>query len=188
MPEVSVVIAAHNAGPTIDAALTSVAMQTRRDAGVLVVDDGSTDDTVARASSYGPAVVCCRQAHAGLTHAWNTALQGAQGDLLVLLEPTDLLLPRALDRIVRYFRTWPETALLLGDTVAAHSPSARLLDVADRVPLEAAAAPAAAGFSGIGSPLRLSALAIRGVGGFAPRAGGVGAATFGRCPAGLKAG
>lgn len=161
MPEVSVVIAAHNAGPTLDAALASVATQTLGAVGVLVVDDGSTDDTVARAAAYGPDVVCCRQAHAGLTSAWNTALQCAQGDVVVLLEPTDLLLPRALDRIVRYFRTWPETGLLLGDTVAAHSPSARLLDLADRVPLESANAPAAAGFSGIGSPLRLSALAVR---------------------------
>ncbi len=161
MPEVSVVIATHNAGQTIDAALASVTTQTWRDFSVLVVDDGSTDDTVERASVHGPGVVCCRQTHAGLTQAWNTALQCANDDLLVLLEPTDLLLPRALDRIVRYFRTWPETALLLGDTVAAHSPSARLLDVADRVPLEAATAPAAAGFSGVGSPLRVSSLAIR---------------------------
>ena len=161
MPEVSVVIAAHNAGPTIDAALESVEAQTWRDVQVLVVDDGSTDDTGARASSYGPDVVCCRQARAGLTHAWNTALQCEQGDTFVLLEPTDLLLPRALDRIVRYFRTWPETALVIGDTVAAQSPSARLMDVADRVPLEAATAPAAAGLSGIGAPLRLSGLAVR---------------------------
>ncbi|MEQ1729609.1 MAG: glycosyltransferase, partial [Vicinamibacterales bacterium] len=157
----SVVIAAHNAGRTIDAALASVASQTLRGVGALVVDDGSTDDTVACASVPGQDVICCRQAHAGLTPAWNTGLQCAQGDILVLLEPTDVLLPRALDRIVRYFRTWPETALVLGDTVAAHSPSARLLDLADRVPLESAAAPAAAGFRGIGSPLRLSALAIR---------------------------
>ncbi len=161
MPEVSVVIAAYNAGRTIDAALGSVATQTLHGVGVLVVDDGSTDDTAARATASGPNVVCRRQAHAGLTHAWDTARQSAQGDLLVLLEPTDVLLPRALDRIVRYFRSWPETALVLGDTIAAHSPSARLLDVADRLPLEAVNAPAAAGFSGIAAPLRLSGIAIR---------------------------
>lgn len=161
MPEVSVVIAAHNAGRTIDVALASLAAQTLRGAGVLVVDDGSTDDTAARAAASGPDVVCCRQAHAGLTHAWNTGLERAQGDLLVLLEPTDVLLPRALDRLVRYVRTWPETALVLGDTIGAHSPSARLLDIADRLPMESATAPAAAGFSGIASPLHLSSVAVR---------------------------
>src|SRR5207248_1255892 len=65
MPEVSVVIPAYNAGRTISAALASVFAQTYRDFEVIVVDDGSTDDTAQRLAEWSGRIVNIRQPNGG---------------------------------------------------------------------------------------------------------------------------
>src|SRR3982751_5433254 len=109
MPEVSVIIAAHHAGPTIDAARQSVFAQTFRDYEVIIVDDGSTDDTAARCEQFGAQVRYHRQPLSGLPHAWNAGVRLARGRLLTLLDPAHLWMPRKLDRQVRYFAAHPTT-------------------------------------------------------------------------------
>ena len=75
MPHVTVIIPAYNAGRTITAALESVFDQTYRDFNVIVVDDGSTDDTAARADAAGADSVF-RQAHQGKGAALQAAYPG----------------------------------------------------------------------------------------------------------------
>ena len=70
-PEVSVVIPAFNASRTISAALDSVFAQTYKNFEVIVVDDGSTDDTARRVAEFGGRVEYVRQANGGPARARN---------------------------------------------------------------------------------------------------------------------
>jgi glycosyltransferase involved in cell wall biosynthesis len=136
MPEVTVIIAAHDAGRTIDAALQSVFAQTFHDYEVIVVDDGSTDDTAVRCQEFGGRVRYYRQPLSGLAHAWNAGVRLAGGRLLMLLDPAHLWMPRKLDRQVRYFAAHPNTGLLHGDAINSASPVAALLESRDTVPVD----------------------------------------------------
>ena len=111
-PRVSVIMPAFNAGRTIDAALQSVFTQTYRDVEVIVVDDGSTDDTPDRVAAWGERVVLLRQANAGPAAARNRAIRHARGQLLAFLDADDLWLPTKLARQVAYYDRFPETGLL----------------------------------------------------------------------------
>ena len=121
-PRVSVIMPAFNAGRTIDAALQSVFAQTFRDLEVVVVDDGSTDDTAERASGWGDRVVLLHQANAGPAAARNRAIRHARGELLAFLDADDLWLPTKLARQVAYFDRFPQTGLLHTDAHVSSAP------------------------------------------------------------------
>jgi len=92
---VSVVVPAYNAARFIDEALASVHAQTRRPAEIIVVDDGSTDDTAARARANGAVVVS--QRNQGLSGARNTGIRHASQPWVALLDADDLWEPRKLE-------------------------------------------------------------------------------------------
>ena len=135
MPEVSVVIAARNAGRTIDAALASVFAQTVRDLEVIVVDDGSTDDTTARVDAFGSRVIRLRQTAGGLGAALRAALPLSRGRIVMLLDPADLWLPRKVERQLTYFERFPGTGLLHGTAIPSGTPATALLESSDAAPL-----------------------------------------------------
>lgn len=95
--QISVVIPAYNAARTIGETLDSIASQTRLPDEVIVVDDGSSDETasVARTHHFGPRVIM--QANAGAATAINTGISKANGDLIAFLDADDLWLPGKLD-------------------------------------------------------------------------------------------
>lgn len=98
---VSVVIPAYNASATLDATLLSVRGQTHRDLEILVVDDGSTDDTAAIVERHAAAdarVVLHRQANAGVAAARNRGWQAARSDLIAFVDADDLWTPGKLAR------------------------------------------------------------------------------------------
>ena len=86
-PEVSVIIPAHQAGKTIDRCLQSLARQTvaRETYEVLVVDDGSTDETRARVAAYS-GVRLFTQGHAGPAAARNLGVQHARGAIVLFTD------------------------------------------------------------------------------------------------------
>ena len=92
-PTVSVLIPCHNAAPYISAALDSVLTQTWRPLEVIVVDDGSTDDSPAVLERYASrGVWVIRQASAsGAAAARNRALGAASGQLILFLDADDLI-------------------------------------------------------------------------------------------------
>lgn len=89
-PTVSVVIPCYNASPFLRETLDSVLAQTYPAAEVLVIDDGSTDDSAAIAESYGPPVRVIRQENQGESVARNRGIDEAAGDWVAFLDADDL--------------------------------------------------------------------------------------------------
>jgi glycosyltransferase involved in cell wall biosynthesis len=96
---VSVLIPVFNGQDYIADALTSVTTQSFSDFEVIVVDDGSTDDTAAVIAEFGhPSVRYVRQDRAGAAAARNRAADLAAGRILAFLDADDLWLPAKLER------------------------------------------------------------------------------------------
>ncbi len=91
---VSVVIPAFNEAGRIGPAIESVLAQTQPAYEIIVIDDGSTDETATVATSYGVRVI--RQSNAGISAARNRAFAEASGDWLALLDADDIWLPDRL--------------------------------------------------------------------------------------------
>lgn len=101
---VSVIVAAYNAAPHIEATLASALSQTWRRLEIIVVDDGSTDDTaalVARAAETDPRVRLLRQRNRGVAAARNRALRYSRGEYIAPLDADDLWAPTKLERQIR---------------------------------------------------------------------------------------
>lgn len=104
-PRVSVVIPAHNAAGTLLATVESVLRQTHSDLEVLVVDDGSSDQTYSLAKSLDdPRVQTIKQDNRGAPAARNTGVRAASGDYIAFLDADDLWVPNKLDRQLGFMR------------------------------------------------------------------------------------
>src|SRR5262249_507414 len=93
---ISVVVPSFNAGRWIAASLDSVLAQTLPPGEVVVVDDGSTDDTPQVLASFGDRVRVVRAAHAGLAAARNLGLALASGDWVAFQDADDVARPDRL--------------------------------------------------------------------------------------------
>jgi glycosyltransferase involved in cell wall biosynthesis len=101
---VSVIIPTYNRARFVSEAIDTALAQTLPPQEVIVVDDGSTDDTPQRVAAYAdPRVVYVRQANAGPATARNTGIARAKGDLLALLDSDDRWLPQKLEWQVPLF-------------------------------------------------------------------------------------
>jgi glycosyltransferase involved in cell wall biosynthesis len=113
LPTVSVIIPCFNQGGFLAEALDSVRSQTLPATQIILVDDGSTDDTAAVARRY-PGVKYVRQPNRGLAAARNAGLARSSGDFIVFLDADDRLKPEALDVGRRELLAHPECALVWG--------------------------------------------------------------------------
>jgi len=102
-PFVSVIMPAHQAASTIGAATASVVWQTYRPLELIVVDDGSTDETAAIAEAHGEPVRVLRQAHGGVAAARNAGIAAARGELITLCDADDLLFESHVQALVETF-------------------------------------------------------------------------------------
>ena len=93
---ISVVIPAYNADKTIVRAIDSVLAQTRRADEVIVVDDGSTDETARRIKRYGSQVRCIYQENAGPSVARNKGIEAANSEWIAFLDADDEWLPEKI--------------------------------------------------------------------------------------------
>jgi len=100
---VSVIIPCYNGGPFLRDAIESALEQTRPPEQVIVVDDGSTDDSASVASSFAE-VLLVRQPNHGLCFTRNRGLAEATGEFVVFHDADDRLLPEALEIGVRALR------------------------------------------------------------------------------------
>jgi glycosyltransferase involved in cell wall biosynthesis len=90
-PSVTVVIPAYNAGHFITTAIRSALGQTFRNLEIVVVDDGSTDNTLARIRSFGDPVRAVSVPHGGVPRARNHGMRAAAGRFIVFLDADDVL-------------------------------------------------------------------------------------------------
>ena len=93
MPQVSVVIPTYNQARFVAATVESALAQTYPNVEIIVVDDGSTDDTQAVLSAYRGTVHCIYQQNKGLAGARNTGFLASRGDYLLFLDSDDLMHP-----------------------------------------------------------------------------------------------
>jgi GT2 family glycosyltransferase len=131
MTETTVAIPVFNAGRTIGAALQSVFAQTYRNYEVIVVDDGSTDDTASQVAEWGDRVTYVYQPNRGRAGARNEALRHARGRFIAFLDADDVWLPRKLENQIAYFVRFPETGLLHTAALMSDAPTRTALETTD---------------------------------------------------------
>lgn len=118
-PTVSVIIPTYNRAALLIEALNSVLAQTLQDFEILIVDDGSTDDTQVRLVSYltDSRIRSIRQDNGGPAKARNRGIEESRGEFIALLDSDDLWLPEKLDKQVAFLRAHPEIGLVYTDVI-----------------------------------------------------------------------
>ncbi len=111
MPLVSVIIPTYNSARYVTTAIDSVLAQTVDDFEVLVVDDGSTDNTRELLSHRGQSVRYLYQNNAGVSAARNHGIAQSRGRYIAFLDADDIWLPHKLERQLTALDTAPATQL-----------------------------------------------------------------------------
>jgi glycosyltransferase involved in cell wall biosynthesis len=113
--EVSVIVPAFNAGATIDATLASVRRQTHAALDIVIVDDGSRDDTAARAAAHAAddrRIRIVRQDNAGVAAARNAGLAAARAEFVAPIDADDLWAPTKIAKQLARIAGRPEIGLV----------------------------------------------------------------------------
>lgn len=117
LPLVTVVIASYNHAPYIEQCILSVVQQTYPHIELLVVDDGSTDDSVARIEQlqreHGFELRV--QQNKGLTHTLNEAIARAKGSLIAPFGSDDIMVSERIAKQVAYMQDKPEVGICAGN-------------------------------------------------------------------------
>lgn len=117
MPRVSVIIPTYNCAGFICRAINSVLSQTYNDFEIIVVDDGSVDETREIISGLPCKITYHYQTNHGLSNARNTAVSLSNGEFIAYLDADDMWLSHKLQRQVEYMDAYPECGLLHSDVI-----------------------------------------------------------------------
>src|SRR5208337_1705827 len=112
MAKVSVVIPVYNGAATISCALASVFAQSYSDYEVVVLDDGSTDDTASVLAGYGDRIRVISQRNRGLSAARNAGVRASGGEYVAFLDDDDEWMPEKLARSAAVLDQDPNCALV----------------------------------------------------------------------------
>ena len=115
MSTVTVIIPTHNDGAYIEGALESVFSQTFQDFEIIVVNDGSTDDTEQRLAKLGDRIVYHYKKCSGPSACRNWAIRHASSPLIAFLDADDLWLPTKLEKQVRFALENPTFGIITTD-------------------------------------------------------------------------
>jgi glycosyltransferase involved in cell wall biosynthesis len=110
---VSCIVPVFNGERYVCEALASILAQTYRPLEIIVVDDGSTDDTPATVARFADRVVYVRQAHAGPAAARNRGLAASKGEFVAFLDADDLWHSEKLTRQMARFAAQPGLELCI---------------------------------------------------------------------------
>jgi len=114
-PTISVVIPNYNNAGTLARAIDSVLAQDHPAHEIIVVDDGSTDDSRRVAAAFGDRIRFVRQPNGGVSSARNHGVRIATGDWIAFLDADDVYLPGRLSAHARWIAREPDVDFLLAD-------------------------------------------------------------------------
>lgn len=110
-PLVSVIIPTHNRGWIVKEAIDSVLAQDFTDFELIVVDDGSTDDTPDILNLYKEKIISVRQENKGVSGARNKGIALATGRWIAFLDSDDLWMPKKLSAQIDFFQSRPDALI-----------------------------------------------------------------------------
>jgi glycosyltransferase involved in cell wall biosynthesis len=114
-PLISVVMPAYNASRYLGEAIESILGQTLSDFELIVIDDGSTDETPRILQTFAerdPRVRVIRIQNSGIGSALNTGLAATRGSFIARMDGDDISLPTRFEKQVAYLRAHPECVLV----------------------------------------------------------------------------
>jgi glycosyltransferase involved in cell wall biosynthesis len=124
MPTVSVIIPTYNRAQYVCEAVESVLAQTYQDFEIIVVDDGSTDDTEERLRPYMDRIRYARQANAGPSVARNRGILASSGEYTAFLDSDDLWnVESKLEHQVSFFERLPDVGAIYSNYVYGEIPT-----------------------------------------------------------------
>lgn len=127
-PSVSVVIPTYNRAAFLGAAVASIRAQTYPCTEIVIVDDGSSDNTAQVVAALGEGIRYVKQANAGPAAARNRGIREAGGDLVAFLDTDDRWLPDKLALQVEILQRDPAVALVCADMAIEGADGARWVD------------------------------------------------------------
>jgi glycosyltransferase involved in cell wall biosynthesis len=110
-PHASVIIPTYNRGPMIKQAIDSVLAQDYTEFELIVVDDGSSDDTSDVLDAYGNVIKVLYQKNKGVSAARNRGIAEASGTYIAFLDSDDLWLPQKLSTQIQFFNQTPDALI-----------------------------------------------------------------------------
>jgi len=109
-PLVSIIISSYNYARFLSEAIESALTQTYPYVEVIVVDDGSKDNSCDVIAAFGDRVIPILKENGGQASAWNRGFAIAKGEIIIFLDSDDALLPHIVQQVVEVFRANPTAA------------------------------------------------------------------------------
>jgi glycosyltransferase involved in cell wall biosynthesis len=114
LPKISVIVPSYNQGAYIERTIQSILNQRYPNLEIIVMDGGSTDQTLKILKKYSKKIVWFSEKDAGQADAINKGLRFSSGQILAYLNSDDTYEPKALHTIAKYFLKHPKTQFVYG--------------------------------------------------------------------------
>lgn len=121
---ISVIIPAYNGSPFIERALKSILRQTHAATEIVVIDDGSTDDTAEVVARFGQGVKYFAKPNGGLVSTRNEGIRRVNSDFIALLDQDDWWPDDMLEKTLGYFQQNPHWQVVHGQSKVEFEPGA----------------------------------------------------------------
>lgn len=142
LPLVSIVVNNYNYGQFIDQAIDSALNQTYSNIEVMVVDDGSTDNSREIITRYGDRIIPVLKENGGQGSTFNAGLAVSGGEIIIFLDSDDYLFPETIERVVAAWKPGVvkvqyrlDVVDISGNRIGVYPPTERKLDDGDVVPI-----------------------------------------------------
>jgi glycosyltransferase involved in cell wall biosynthesis len=123
-PTVSIVIPCYNQGQFLSEAIQSAIDQDYQRKEIIIVNDGSSDNTKEVVERFHHAIIYIEQCNRGLSSARNAALGIARGDYIAFLDSDDVMLPGSITKRVEYLDKHPDISMVCSDALYFNSSGA----------------------------------------------------------------